>query len=117
MRSRVRCRLARSENLARRQLPGPMHFNSLGCADSMCEKKVARVSTNGQTLDAQIAQLKTAGAEKVFQEKVSGARIDRPQLVRLLRALEPGDRVLVTRLDRLARSTRPSLSKRPASGR
>ena len=49
----------------------------------------ARVSTDGQTLDAQVAQLKAAGAEKVFQEKVSGARIDRPQLARLLRALEP----------------------------
>src|SRR3954452_7957017 len=70
----------------------------------------ARVSTDGQTLDAQIAQLKAAGAEKVFQEKLSGARIDRPQLARLLRALEPGDRVLVTRLDRLARSTRALLN-------
>lgn len=49
----------------------------------------ARVSTDGQTLDAQVAQLRAAGAEKVFQEKVSGARIDRPQLARLLRALEP----------------------------
>src|SRR3954451_10472983 len=70
----------------------------------------ARVSTDGQTLDAQIAQLKAAGAEKVFQERVSGARIDRPQLARLLRALEPGDRVLVTRLDRLARSPRDLLN-------
>ena len=47
----------------------------------------ARVSTDGQTLDAQIAQLKAAGAEKVFREKVSGARADRPQLARLLRSL------------------------------
>ena len=70
----------------------------------------ARVSTDGQTLDAQVAQLRAAGAEKVFQEKISGARIDRPQLARLLRALEPGDRVLVTRLDRLARSTRDLLN-------
>src|SRR5215216_6729519 len=70
----------------------------------------ARVSTDGQTLDAQVAQLRAAGAEKVFQEKVSGARIDRPQIARLLRALEPGDRVLVTRLDRLARSTRDLLN-------
>ena len=43
----------------------------------------ARVSTDGQTLDAQIAQLRAAGAEKVFQEKISGARMDRPQLARL----------------------------------
>ena len=71
----------------------------------------ARVSTDGQTLDAQIAQLKAAGAEKVFREKVSGARADRPELARLLRSLAPGDRVLVTRLDRLARSTRDLLNR------
>jgi DNA invertase Pin-like site-specific DNA recombinase len=70
----------------------------------------ARVSTDGQTLDAQIAQLKVAGAEKVFQEKVSGARADRPELARLVRSLARGDRVLVTRLDRLARSTRDLLN-------
>jgi len=70
----------------------------------------ARVSTDGQTLDAQVAQLKGAGAEKVFREKVSGARADRPELTRLLRALSPGDVVLVTRLDRLARSTRDLLN-------
>src|SRR3954462_6538466 len=70
----------------------------------------ARVSTDGQTLDAQVAQLKAAGAEKVFREKVSGARADRPELARLLRALSPGDVVLVTRLDQLARSTRDLLN-------
>ena len=70
----------------------------------------ARVSTGGQTLDAQITQLKAAGAEKVFREKVSGARADRPELRRLLRALGPGDVVLITRLDRLARSTRDLLN-------
>jgi DNA invertase Pin-like site-specific DNA recombinase len=70
----------------------------------------ARVSTDGQTLDAQIVQLKVAGAEKVFREKVSGARADRAQLARLLRALSDGDVVLVTRLDRLARSTRDLLN-------
>ena len=95
-----------------------LRFNSLGCANYTCETQAdfqpvygyARVSTDGQTLDAQVAQLKAAGAEKVFQEKISGARMDRPQLARLLRALEPGDRVLVTRLDRLARSTRDLLN-------
>src|SRR3954454_15330875 len=61
----------------------------------------ARVSTDGQTLDAQIAPLKAAGAEKVFREKVSGARADRPELARLMRTLTSGDVVLVTRLDRL----------------
>ncbi len=50
----------------------------------------ARVSTGGQTLDAQIAQLKAAGAEKVFREKVSGARADRPELKRLVRAQGKG---------------------------
>ena len=70
----------------------------------------ARVSTDGQTLDAQIAQLKAAGAEKVFREKVSGARADRPELARLMRTLSAGDVVIVTRLDRLARSTRDLLN-------
>ena len=70
----------------------------------------ARVSTGGQTLDAQITQLKAAGAEKVFREKVSGARADRPELKRLIRALGQGDVVLITRLDRLARSTRDLLN-------
>src|SRR3954465_14668984 len=60
--------------------------------------------------DAQVAQLKAAGAEKVFREKVSGARANRPELARLLRALSPGDVVLVTRLDRLARSPRDLLN-------
>jgi DNA invertase Pin-like site-specific DNA recombinase len=76
----------------------------------------ARVSSDGQTLDAQIAQLKAAGAEKVFREKISGARADRPELSRLLRKLAPGDRVLVTRLDRLARSTRDLLNTLAAIG-
>src|SRR3954471_7775720 len=70
----------------------------------------ARVSTDGQTLDAQVAQLKAAGAEKIFREKVSGARADRPELARLMRTLSSGDVVLVTRLDRLARSTRDLLN-------
>ena len=65
---------------------------------------------HGETLDAQLAQLKAAGAIKVFREKVSGARADRPELARLLRSLAPGDRVIVTRLDRLARSTRDLLN-------
>lgn len=70
----------------------------------------ARVSTDGQTLEAQLEALKAAGAEKVFQEKVSGARSDRPQLAKLLMSLKAGDTVLVTRLDRLARSTRDLLN-------
>ncbi len=51
----------------------------------------ARVSTEGQTLAAQVAQLKAAGAETIFKEKVSGVRADRPQLRKALAALEPDD--------------------------
>src|SRR5215510_13575522 len=69
----------------------------------------ARVSTDGQTLDAQQAALKTAGAEKVFAEKVSGAQTDRKALAKAIDALGAGDVLLVTRLDRLARSTRDLL--------
>jgi DNA invertase Pin-like site-specific DNA recombinase len=65
----------------------------------------ARVSTNGQDLTLQHEALKAAGCTKVYAEKLSGARSDRPQLARMLKALEPGDTVVVTRLDRLARST------------
>lgn len=70
----------------------------------------ARVSTDGQTLDAQRADLTAAGAEKIFQETVSGAKTERRELQRALRALQPGDTLLVTRLDRLARSTRDLLN-------
>lgn len=70
----------------------------------------ARVSTDGQTLDSQIAALTAAGAEKVFSEKQSGAKTDRAQLAKALAALTAGDVLLVTRLDRLARSTRDLLN-------
>jgi DNA invertase Pin-like site-specific DNA recombinase len=70
----------------------------------------ARVSTNGQALDAQVAQLEAAGCARIFREKVSGAKTDRAELKKLLRALRNGDLVLVTRLDRLARSTRDLLN-------
>jgi DNA invertase Pin-like site-specific DNA recombinase len=70
----------------------------------------ARVSTDGQRLDAQVAALKTAGAERIFSEKQSGAKTDRAALSRALAALGAGDVLLVTRLDRLARSTRDLLN-------
>jgi DNA invertase Pin-like site-specific DNA recombinase len=70
----------------------------------------ARVSTDGQTLDAQQAALRSAGAERVFAEKVSGAKTDRRQLAKAIDALGAGDVLLVTRLDRLARSTRDLLN-------
>jgi DNA invertase Pin-like site-specific DNA recombinase len=65
----------------------------------------ARVSTDSQTLEAQLEALKAAGAEKVFQEKASAANAERRELKRMLANLNTGDVVLVTRLDRLARST------------
>src|ERR1700688_2120414 len=70
----------------------------------------ARVSTDGQSAVAQVAALKVAGAGKVFREVASGARTDRSQLRRVLAALESGDVLMVTRLDRLARSTRDLLN-------
>lgn len=66
----------------------------------------ARVSTDAQALDAQIEALRAAGAERIFHEKISGARRDRPELRRLQDDLDQSDVLLVTRLDRLARSTR-----------
>src|SRR5262249_4815151 len=70
----------------------------------------ARVSTNGQDLAAQEAELLAAGCAKVFKEKASGARTDRAELAKVIRRLAPGDVLVVTRLDRLARSTRDLLN-------
>jgi DNA invertase Pin-like site-specific DNA recombinase len=70
----------------------------------------ARVSTDGQTLAAQDAQLHAAGCAKVYSEKVSGAQTDRAELAKLLKRLDEGDVLVVTRLDRLARSTRDLLN-------
>jgi DNA invertase Pin-like site-specific DNA recombinase len=69
-----------------------------------------RVSTDKQTLDSQIAELKAAGATRMFTEKESGARSNRPQLRKAIAALGTGDTLIVTRLDRLARSTRDLLN-------
>ena len=70
----------------------------------------ARVSTDGQSVKVQVRQLTKAGCRKVFREVASGAKTDRAQLRRLLGQLEPGDVLTVTRLDRLARSTRDLLN-------
>jgi len=77
----------------------------------------ARVSTNGQTLASQDAQLHAAGAAKVYAEKMSGARTDRPELAKLLKRLDAGDVLMVTRLARLARSTRDLLNILDAVGK
>jgi DNA invertase Pin-like site-specific DNA recombinase len=70
----------------------------------------ARVSTDGQTLASQEAELTAAGCAKVYSEKVSGARTDRIELAKVLKRIEAGDMLVVTRLDRLARSTRDLLN-------
>jgi DNA invertase Pin-like site-specific DNA recombinase len=70
----------------------------------------ARVSTGGQSAATQVRQLRAAGATKVFREVASGAKTDRPQLRRLLAGIGPRDVLMVTRLDRLARSTRDLLN-------
>jgi DNA invertase Pin-like site-specific DNA recombinase len=77
----------------------------------------ARVSTAGQTLASQDSQLHAAGCAKVYAEKVSGAKSDRPELAKVLRRLEAGDVLVVTRLDRLARSTRDLLNILDAIGK
>src|SRR6266478_3643515 len=70
----------------------------------------ARVSTGGQSEAAQVRRLRAAGAGKVFREVASGAKTDRPQLRRFLAGIGPRDVLMVTRLDRLARSTRDLLN-------
>lgn len=69
----------------------------------------ARVSTADQHLTVQLEALKEAGCKKIFREKVSGAKRQRPELDRMLEQLREGDTVVVWKLDRLARSTRDLL--------
>jgi len=76
----------------------------------MAKLGYARVSTNGQELAGQVAELRAEGCTKIYREKVSGAKTDRPELGKLLRTLDAGDVLVVTRLDRLARSTRDLLN-------
>jgi DNA invertase Pin-like site-specific DNA recombinase len=73
----------------------------------------ARVSTDGQSLAAQLAELKAAKCEKIFQEKISGARSDRKQLARMMAVLAKGDVLVVTRLDRLASNRSETLGPTP----
>jgi DNA invertase Pin-like site-specific DNA recombinase len=70
----------------------------------------ARVSIDGQSVSAQVAALRKHGAGKVFREVASGAKTDRAQLRRVIDQLDAGDVLMVTRLDRLARSTRDLLN-------
>ncbi|MEM8574326.1 MAG: recombinase family protein [Pseudomonadota bacterium] len=71
----------------------------------MTQVGYARVSTTGQNLTVQLEKLEAAGCEKVFQEKRSGVDAGRPALKRCLEYLREGDTLLVTKIDRLARST------------
>ena len=68
----------------------------------------ARVSTRGQSLEAQLKALNEAGVEDdhLFKEKLSGAKTDRPELEAMLKHARKGDTVVVTKLDRIARSTK-----------
>jgi hypothetical protein len=73
-------------------------------------ERIGRLSTDGQTLAAQDAALRAAGCAKVFAEKASGAKTDRAELRKVVSRLGEGDVLMVTRLDRLARSTRDLLN-------
>lgn len=66
----------------------------------------ARVSTSGQNLDGQCDSLRQAGCERIYSEKISGAKAQRPELGRLLDALREGDTVVITELTRLGRSVK-----------
>ena len=71
----------------------------------------ARVSSDTQDYTAQIEALKAAGCERIYSEKASGKSTNgRPELAKLMRALLPGDTVVVTKLDRIARSSRDLLN-------
>jgi DNA invertase Pin-like site-specific DNA recombinase len=65
----------------------------------------ARVSTAGQDLQAQIQTLKNEGCHEIYSEKFTGTKTDRPQFQKLLQQLKKGDTLVVTKLDRFARST------------
>lgn len=69
----------------------------------------ARVSTLGQDLEAQINTLEKEGCEKIYKEKFTGTKADRPEFQKLLAILDAGDTLVITKLDRFARSTSEAL--------
>jgi DNA invertase Pin-like site-specific DNA recombinase len=93
--------------ILRRYIYSEVAFKSEG---EMATFGYARVSTRDQDFAGQLAELQTAGCGNIFREKASGARTDRPELAKVLRRLAAGDVLVVTRLDRLARSTRDLLN-------
>ena len=66
----------------------------------------ARVSTQDQNLDMQIDELKKQGCERIYKEKITGTKKDRPELEEMLKTLRAGDTVIVYKLDRISRSTK-----------
>src|SRR5262249_7690265 len=76
-----------------------------------------RVSSEGQTLEGQQAALRSAGCERIYAEKESGAKSNRARLAKAIAALAAGDTLIVTKLDRLARSTRDLLNTLDAIGK
>lgn len=69
----------------------------------------ARVSTKGQDLEVQIEALEKENVEHIYQEKFTGTSTDRPQLQELIETLHVGDKLVVTKLDRLARNTKEGI--------
>lgn len=92
-------------------IKGERTAHNLGLLVEVKNMKIgyARVSTFEQKLESQIEVLKEAGAEEVFQEKFTGTTVERPQFNLVLKKLENGDTLIVTKLDRLARNTREVL--------
>src|SRR5260221_9311962 len=81
--------------------PGRIDIKGLFCCKNLVHNKCmicgyARVSTDGQSVDAQVKQLRAAGAGKVYRETASGTKADRSQLRRAIDLLEPGDMLMVT---------------------
>jgi hypothetical protein len=72
----------------------------------------ARVSTDAQDFTSQLAQLKAAGCEKIFREKITGTTADRPQLKKLMRDLAQGDVVITPAVDRLSRDVTDLLGQK-----
>lgn len=66
----------------------------------------ARVSTNDQNMDLQIDALKKVNVDKIFEEKITGAKKERPELSELLKVIRPGDTIIIYKLDRISRSTK-----------
>jgi hypothetical protein len=92
--------------LIKKSFPGAEYSSRINAMN----RGYARVLSDGQSIHAQVKQLRAAGAEKVSRETASGAKTDRAQLRCVLDQLEPADVLMVTRLDRLARSTRDLLN-------